>query len=506
MSIEQMKQAVESFVCESLGDVGNSLIYSGAMAMRTGAGVKPGALMIGAGALSRYLQQTGCEYVWDEGSSNQPPIPGCWEATAGFVQVWQKQPMFGEGSESSVTVNMQKFLGWVTPFDFSLHSSGEYSTAYAKYDYINDLGEQKRDESIIRGDKYFNPAPMFMKSFPPEDGEFICGSEEPIHDPVLMPSKEITQGDCIYNVSQLGWALDDQSDLLWSVHQVEPAGEATTRSEGGRMGGCNFEPTLIIVGGDGGGGDGVPIPPFPVDGDDGEPWWLPLARQAAATAAGNLIADAIKSLFETEYAAVQYRMTAPCDRDDEGNPLVWTGDIPKQKIGPATLDRLDAISNQLDQHLNWKTPICKADRPELRGSWVTTRWISDEKMAHSGKCLRKLFRYRSESTRDLGQLSAYWQSFTWQAGDVCVFHKGAWWGTPQVWAESEAEGKRVIRFAAAEAGIDPDQVGEWGTSSSSSPRFGMSGTMRIQRYKGFPWVAQRSGPDFPNTLALQLDP
>ena len=82
-------------------------------------------------------------------------------------------------------------------------------------------------------------------------------------------------------------------------------------------------------------------------------------------------------------------------------------------------------------------------------------------MDHSGKRLRKLLRYRSESSRDLGQLSAYWQDFTWNAGDIIVFHKGAWWGTPQVWAASQEEGQRVLRFAAAEAGIDPDQVGEW---------------------------------------------
>jgi hypothetical protein len=117
-----------------------------------------------------------------------------------------------------------------------------------------------------------------------------------------------------------------------------------------------------------------------------------------------------------------------------------------------------------------------------------------------------LFRYRTKSTRDLGQLSAYWEAFTWEAGDVCVFHKGAWWGTPQVWAASQEEGQRVIRFAAAEAGIDPDQNGEWGISSSRSPRYGMSGTMTIEMHEGFPWVSSRQGPSFPNTLALMQDP
>ena len=500
-----MTAAVGAAICSGLDEVGANLLYSGALALRTGVGAKPGALMIGAGALSFYLQQTGCTWPDPGDGANQPPIPGCWKANKGFIQIWQKQPSSFPTEETNVTVNMSQFLGWITPFDFELHSSGQYSSAYADYDYINDVGEQRRQTSIIRGDKNLRPLPMYMKEFPDDDGIFECGGDEPAHEPVLMPPQVINQGDCIYNVTHLGWTLDQESDLLYSVHQVESGGSAGGRADGGRMGGCNFEPTLIIGGGDGTGGPGVPIPPVPPPGPDDEPWWLPLARQAAATAAGNLIADAIKSAFEGDVQGVTYTMPAPCDVDEEGNPLEWTGQIPAQRYQPAVLDRLDAISNQLSQHLQWKTPICTPEKPELRGSWVTTRWLSDEKMDHSGRRLRKLFRYRSESTRDLGQLSAYWQDFTWQAGHVIVFHKGAWWGTPKVWAASQEEGQRVLRFAAAEAGIDPDQVGEWGVSGSRSPRYGMSGTMRIQRFEGFPWVAQRSGPEWPNTLALSRD-
>ena len=148
----------------------------------------------------------------------------------------------------------------------------------------------------------------------------------------------------------------------------------------------------------------------------------------------------------------------------------------------------------------------KPEKPVLEGQWVTTRWESLEKMDHSGKRLRKLFRYRTKSTRDLGQLSAYWADFSWRAGPVCIFHKGAWWGTPQIWAESEEEGKRVIRFAAAEAGLDPDQTGEWGVSGSRSPRYGMSGTMKIHLKEGFPWVSARDSDSWPNVLARQHDP
>ena len=145
-------------------------------------------------------------------------------------------------------------------------------------------------------------------------------------------------------------------------------------------------------------------------------------------------------------------------------------------------------------------------KPILEGSWVTTRWISDQKMDHSGRRLRKLFRYRSKGGRFLPELTAWWTNFQWEAGDTCVIHKGAWWGTPQIWTKDAEEGKRVIRFAGSEAGIDPDKDGEWIVTSSSAPRYGMSGTMRVHMKEGFPWVAQRPGPNFPNLLAQPVDP
>ena len=199
-------------------------------------------------------------------------------------------------------------------------------------------------------------------------------------------------------------------------------------------------------------------------------------------------------------------MLAACDYDANDELAKFSISYPEQEILQAILERVNDIPEFLQQHLAWKTPTCKDEKPTLEGQWVTTRWESLEKMDHSGRRLRKLFRYRTKSTRDLGQLSSYWRSFTWQAGSVCVFHKGAWWGTPQVWAASEEEGRRVIRFAGAEAGINPDQVGEWGTSGSNSPRYGMSGTMIIQEFEGYPWVAKRDGAPWPNYLALEGDP
>ncbi len=215
-----------------------------------------------------------------------------------------------------------------------------------------------------------------------------------------------------------------------------------------------------------------------------------------------LLLELLRQLLEDPLPAKRLTLNPVCE--DEAEPTVVV--LPPEKYMSRIQSSLDALPVLLQAHLGYKTPTCGNEKPELEGQWVTTRWISDEKMVDSSRRLRKLFRYRTKSTRDLGQLSAYWASFTWKSGPVCVIHKGAWWGTPQIWAESAEEGQRVIRHAAAEAGIDPDQIGRWTISSSGSPRYGMSGTMKILKKEGFPWVASRDGAQWPNYLALSRDP
>jgi hypothetical protein len=210
-----------------------------------------------------------------------------------------------------------------------------------------------------------------------------------------------------------------------------------------------------------------------------------------------LLLELLRQLLEQDLPPKALTLNPVCEDEADSTTVV----LPAEKYMDRIQSSLDALPVLLQAHLGYKTPTCGNEKPELLGQWVTTRWESDEKMVDSGRRLRKLFRYRTQSARDLGQLSDYWRDFTWKSGPVCVIHKGAWWGTPQVWAESAEEGKRVIRHAAAEAGIDPDQVGGWTISSSRSPRNGMSGTMRILKKEGFPWVASRQGADWPNMLA-----
>lgn len=112
------------------------------------------------------------------------------------------------------------------------------------------------------------------------------------------------------------------------------------------------------------------------------------------------------------------------------------------------------------------------------------------------KPLRKRFRYRDQTGRTLEEHTEHWRGFTWEAGPVCVIHKGAPWGVPQVWAASAAEGMRVLRHAGAIAGVNPDEVGEWVITSSSSPRYGRPGTMAPKELApGVISVTKRNGPN-----------
>jgi len=217
-----------------------------------------------------------------------------------------------------------------------------------------------------------------------------------------------------------------------------------------------------------------------------------------------LAIQALAEIFEQPLPSKTFTIEGVCeDPLEDGLQPSTSVILPPEKYADRLISLGDVVPDLLQAHLGYKTPTCTPSKPPLEGDWITTRWQSDEKMVHSGRRLRKLFRYRSKSSRDLVQLSGYWESFVWRAGPVCVRHTGAWWGDPQVWAESAEEGKRVLRHAAAEAGIDPDQVGRWAISGSRSPRYGMSGTMRIHVHRGFPWVASRDGAAWPNYLAKQ---
>ncbi len=197
-------------------------------------------------------------------------------------------------------------------------------------------------------------------------------------------------------------------------------------------------------------------------------------------------------------SAVTYTLDAGCtyNQETEDFDTKFTYDVEATDDGIVGLARrMDALAWMINNSGLIPYTTCATTKPKLEGEWVSTHWISDGASDNSKQPLRKLFRYRTKSDRTTKELRQHWKQLIWESGSVVVGHKGAWWGTPQVWALNEEEGKRVLRFAGGEAGLDPDLDGEWFVGSSRSPRIGMKGRMRLARREGDYWVSSRDGSD-----------
>ena len=207
--------------------------------------------------------------------------------------------------------------------------------------------------------------------------------------------------------------------------------------------------------------------------------------------------DALEDLLgDGVLPSVTYNLQGICEdvEEDAAQPSQsWI--IPEMEKLDAIGQRLDYIAEMFQVHLGFKTPIC-TPQPEpivVEGAMRTISFRSDETSPYGKSRLRKRFRYRSSSGLGLGEVVDHWRLFEWNAGPVCVIHAGSSCGTPQCWAADESEGKRVIRHAFAEAGIDPDQVGRWIVSGSDNARVGVSGQMRVDTTGGYYWITARDG-------------
>jgi len=108
--------------------------------------------------------------------------------------------------------------------------------------------------------------------------------------------------------------------------------------------------------------------------------------------------------------------------------------------------------------------------------------------------LRKKFTYRDNSGRSQAEHAAIWQGFEWQAGPVIVKAWGPW-GQMQVWAATEAEGRRVIAFAASAGGWNLEAPGvEWAIGMASGGRNGRTGRMVVKETPLGIEVTKRAGP------------
>ena len=484
-----LQRAGEATACSMLNDVGSAGTQLAVWMMW-----KPvaAAVPLTVGALSYMANNLLCQDM-DPPTEKDDRLDGCTKGAPGQgypLQYWV--PDTNSWGNSALGLNEITSVGEV------VYRNGKWGHwvegLMADGDpFYSPGGFYDTEEEAIQYGKYRLNVP---------DGE--CeGSNDPT-DPG-NPSPDFPEYDytdpvtnCNYTLKLEGFVQQYEYGPAQPVWLIQSASGA--RAGGGRMGGCNLSPTIFIGGnGDGTGGPNgppqLPQPPNPPGpGPNNEPWWLDALASAIGGVLLEKVVDAILEALEPPMLESSFTLNAPCDKDADGNQLTRTWDFPVEKFGDRLISHQEALMEIMQQHLDWKTPTCRENRPEKRGTWISTHWRSDADSPNSNRPLRKLFRYRSESTRTTDELQAYWSDFEWTSGPVCVIHKGAWWGTPQVWAATAEEGQRVIRRAGSEAGLDPDQTGEWLVSSSDSPRYGMSLKMRLDEESGERWVTRREGP------------
>ena len=499
MNLELLDRAAGATTCNLLSIGGSYLATAGFVGIVAGG---PVMLPLAAGAAMLLAANYGCGEM-PLGDAAESQLEGCTEVlTKGALQVhWVDGTTFdafnvhhflyGEGQDCQkiTRASIERVdAGGQQPWWIHLEWRGETGQEYGSFgDYK--FATEEAAQSVKWSIRPFN-----------DDCNGTSDGPPPLPPEMFEPqpyTDEVT--NCNFNITFQGMAQPVPGGPVKPVYMLQQAGESRA---GGVMGGCNWPDTIFIPGDGGSGGGGgeppiyfpVPDGPLPPSGPGGVPWWAAPLLAGSTSAALNLIGQGLNNLLAPTLPAGSYSLQAPCDVDDEGQPLIQTWTYPEQKANERMIAHQITMLEALQTHLNWKTPTCGHEKPELEGTWISTRWESDSNSPASNRPLRKLFRYRSKSTRDDDQLREYWSAYQWEAGPWCVIHKGAWWGTPQIWAATPEEGQRVLRLAGVEAGIDPDQTGEWAVSGSSSARYGMSGTMRLEIAKGMYWVTRREGP------------
>ena len=452
-----------------------------------------------AAALALTALQYGCAFKPD--LQPEQPLGGCWErATPTTVQYYDQYYNAGEGSwiSSYLDINSQadmlrvlEILAIEEPVTITNPNSGiQTRHSQVKFRFFDD---SEQVVTMLQGVDMDQEAPIYFRMF---DNGSAClkDAPQPVTPPPPAPITQYSaELNCNVEAVLNGFQYNVDGTVSPSITFTTVQTENNANSVGDTppvVSGCNWFGDLVWVAPPH--PPGPPIFPLPPDPPD-----VPLPPDSGDCP------DPCPDPDPEPVAGSTYLMIAPCNKDAQGNPLEWEKELPASNGLPAIAARLEALSEQISQALDWKTPIC-SDKPNLLGDWVTVRFESVEPSPQGTRPLRKLFRYRSQSAYDLGQIAAYWENFQWNAGPVCIQHKGGWWGTPQCWAQNADEGKRVIRFAGLEAGIDPDAIGEWVISGSSDPRFGMPGTMRVAKVQGLEWVTSRQGPS--GLPLLTVDP
>ena len=511
MTLEVLDRAAGNATCQILSTAGQGLVGSAVVPLWP-APYRLGAL--GLGALSILAANYLCPDM-EVGGEDPNKRTGC-QYTPNGGAVWRYSEKGGTGPWGFP----EEIWVEITEIEFRPDGAGEeFQRVRVRALDINGriTGTQNEWELVYKGDTF---------GMMPKDGDECGGDENGRPMPPVDAFDPINYTDpvtnCTYVTNLLGFVEPYQGGPTSPVFVIR--GADTQRAGGGRIGGCNFEPVIYYPGpggggsggGGGGGGDDPIVIPWPggggggggdgPGGGGGGDWIGPLLS-ALGGAGGAVIGDLLMDLVQSQYPGLMYRMVSVCEKDASGEPISEAVEVPIPTLPApdAQLARLDAIVELLQAHKNFKQPVCPNERPKLEGDWRTISFRSTESSPYGKSCIRKRFRYRSVSGIGLGELVDHWKDFTWTTGAVCVTHKGHTWGTPQVWAATADEGKRVIQHAAREAGFDADQVGEWGISNSSGSRYGVSLPVKVDTTGGYYWITNRDGSNQRPIVALTSD-
>ena len=525
MSItDRFKGSLDGASCQILNAAGSAAITAGIGLTQTAVGFKPGALIASAGALTLYAMGIGCTF--DEGGEGPDGGTYCGLNTGnlcityevGYGRISQEY----DGQWSPLGVNYKKFLsaGCPTNIDPEPDSKGYYSHRRVLTFLLIDDTVFQNDVILFSPTQNPNQVVLISEQIPIDDKPSECTAK-----PRVEPVETVDGNNCAITVQMMGWGSTPggtiapvmltepghvkqkwEDEKMWERDNPGPISSYPARSHNQT---CSFAPFLSYPG-----PDGSPITTPIEPGDDFADALDRLAKQLDEQyqdLKGGLdeVNDKLDDLLDNEdgenpedpiaIPSGQIVFRAACDKDAEGNleqmtyPL--TGASTRNEALTSIYQLNTTIAGMIQQHLLWKTPVCEPENPELEGDYRTISFRSDETSPFGKSRLRKRFKYRSESGTELGGVVDHWRDFTFSAGPVCVKHQGSPLGSPQVWAASVDEGKRVIRHAAGEAGIDPDQVGEWRIGGSDNPRYGVSDTMRVDTTGGYYWITARDGSD-----------
>ena len=492
---ERLDDAASYAICRLLDEGGGALTNAAALSLATGNFQAAGGLT-GAAGIAYMAERWNCQ--WDP---DKPGFPtegggpsGCQEASGGGVFLEEWSPRLNQWvPEAGPHRSFDSFTQ--TSCDGEETSDG--IATYTDIAFTRLDGTKGVINSIVYGDSCGDLSRL--RGRVADDGEctkdFEGGPKLPIDN---IPSYQYTDesSNCTINVETVGFTTSAGGgvDPVFKMSPSSPDGDTrNTGCAGGRTGGCCFSPVLYHQPG-GPCGPCGPRPPFPPDKDNDDDWWHDVLKQATGVAIGNLVASALKTFFEAQLAPASFTLIAPCDKDEQKNPLEVKYALPIQNYQSRVLSQQAVIMEILQQHLNWKTPIC-FEKNESGRYFRSISFESEAYSPNSNARINKRFRYRSESPGDVRQLATHWALFEWNTGPVVVKHSGSPLGSPQVWASSVDEGKRVIQHAGAEAGIDPDQVGEWSIGGSDNSRYGVYATVKLKRVDGCWAATARQGPD-----------